>query len=393
MNQRITIHFLFLALACSFGITGLGQQPSPTPPRSTEPNSTPSPKPISEDKQEPIKVNVEEVQIPIAAYDRFGHLDPAVELNDLLILENGLRQEARSLRRVPASVLLLLDTGGDINSAKNIRATREIARNLVSSLSEQDQVSVMQFNGKVELLQDWTSDRSELTHVLDNRLLSGKGAAFSPAIAAAVDQFRSRPRGSRHLVLITDGVETAGTKPGRVEALKRLMASNAVVHVISYTVVSRESTNEAARIVRNRDKSTTPDDAVNSLPPDDHGPVAGGSFQLRQLHKPGGKTFDLDPARRRQIKEYQAAMIEGELMLTSLSKEAGGTIWLPESLDQMITDGSNVARLIDAEYLVTYRPSRAFTSSGEDEVRKVEIVSRRVGLNIISRRSYVARER
>lgn len=393
MNQRITIHFLFLALAFSFGITSLGQQPSPTPPPSTEANSPPSQKPSGEGQQEPIKVNVEEVQIPIAAYDRYGHLDPAVGLNDLLILENGVRQEARSLRRVPASVLLLLDTGGDINAAKNIRATKEIARNLVLSLSEQDQVSVMQFNGKVELLQDWTTDRSQVNHVLDTRLLSGKGAALSPAIAAAVDQFRSQPRGSRHLVLITDGVESASTKPGRVEAIKRLMASNAVVHVISYTVVSRESTNQAARVMSNRDKSITPDDAINSLPPDDHGPVAGGSFQLRQLHKPGGKTFDLDPARRRQIKQYQAAMIEGELMLTSLSSEAGGKIWLPESLDQMIADGAKAARLIDAEYLVTYRPSRAFTSNGEDDVRNVEIVSRRVGLNIISRRSYVARER
>jgi VWFA-related protein len=393
MIQRITIHFFFLALAFSFGITSFGQQPSPTPPRSTEANSPPGQKPSADAQQEPIKINVEEVQIPIAGYDRYGHLDPAVELNDLLILENGLRQEARSLRRVPASVLLLLDTGGDINSAKNIRATREIARRLVSSLGEQDQVSVMQFNGKVELLQDWTTDRSQLTHVLDTRLLSGKGAALSPAIDAAVDQFRSQPRGSRHLVLVTDGVESASTKPGRVEAIKRLMASNAVVHVISYTVVSRESTNEAARIVRNRDKSITPDDAVNSLPPDDHGPTAWGSFQLRQLHKPGGKTFDLDPARRRQIKEYQAAMIEGELMLTSLAREAGGKLWLSESLEQMIADGASVARLIDAEYLVTYKPSRAFTSDGEDEVRKVEIVSRRVGLNIISRRSYVARER
>jgi hypothetical protein len=82
-------------------------------------------------------------------------------------------------------------------------------------------------------------------------------------------------------------------------------------------------------------------------------------------------------------------MIEGELMLTSLSKEAGGNIWLPESLDQMIADGANVARLIDAEYIVTYRPSRALAAANKDEVRRIEIASRRVGLNILSRRSYV----
>ena len=172
MNQRITICALALALAFSFAIPSLGQQPSATPP-----NSPPAGKPAREDQQEPIKVNVEEVQIPIAAFDAYGRLDPAVELNDLLILENGVRQEGRSVRRVPASVLLLLDTGGEINSAKNIRATAEIARNLVASLGQQDQISVIQFNGKVELLQNWTTDKSQVTHVLDTKLLSGKGAA------------------------------------------------------------------------------------------------------------------------------------------------------------------------------------------------------------------------
>jgi VWFA-related protein len=390
MTQRITIRVFFLTLVFGFAITSLGQQPSPTPPSSTPAKSPPSQKP-GDDQQEPIKVSVEEVQIPIAAYDRYGRLDPTVQLNDVLILENGVRQEGRSVRRVPASVLLLLDTGGDINSAKNIRATREIARNLVSSLNQQDQISVMQFNGKVELLQDWTTDRSQATHVLDTMLLSGKGSALSPGLSAAVDQFRSQPIGSRHLVLITDGVETASTKPRRAEAIKHLLASNAVLHVISYRLVSRASIDEALRVVRNRDKSITPDDAFNSLPPDDHGPVVGGSpSRLRQLHKPGGKTFDLDPLRRRQIKQYEEAMIEGELLLTSLSKETGGNISLPESLGQMIDDGAKVAHLIDAEYLVTYRPSRALSTAAKDEIRKVEIVSRRVGLNIVSRRSYVA---
>jgi len=177
-------------------------------------------------------------------------------------------------------------------------------------------------------------------------------------------------------------------------AIKHLLASNAVVHVISYRLVSRASIDEALRVVRNRDKSITPDDAFNSLPPDDHGPVVGGSpSRLRQLHKPGGKTFDLDPLRRRKIKQYEEAMIEGELLLTSLSKETGGNISLPETLDQMIDDGAKVAHRIDSEYLVTYRPSRALSTAAKDEVRKVEIVSRRVGLTIVSRRSYVAVER
>jgi hypothetical protein len=55
----------------------------------------------------------------------------------------------------------------------------------------------------------------------------------------------------------------------------------------------------------------------------------------------------------------------------------------------MIEDGAKVARLVDAEYLVTYRPARPFASADKDEIRRIEIVSRRVGLNIVARRSYV----
>ena len=51
--------------------------------------------------------------------------------------------------------------------------------------------------------------------------------------------------------------------------------------------------------------------------------------------------------------------------------------------------GARAAHLIDAEYVVTYRPSRSLASAEKDEVRRIEIVSRRVGLNIVSRRSYV----
>jgi len=382
--HRIIAYLLVLTLAVMSVTTTLCQQPGATP--SSLP-ATESPK--TQNPQETISVNIEEVRIPIAAYDSYGHLDPTLELNDLLLLENGVPQQLRSLRHVAASVLLLLDTGGEINSIKNIRATKEIAWNLVSALRSQDQISVMQFNTKVELLQNWTADRTKVKHALDTQLLSGKGAALSRAISASVDQFRSQPVGSRHLVLITDGADTAASKPAIEESVRRLLATNAVVHVISYTEISRASTNEAFRIVRNRNKATKRDDLTFSIPaPDEHGPGPSETFQIRQMDKPGGKTFDLDSARRRQIKQYRNAMTESELMLTSVSRETGGNIWLPESFDQMIADAERVARLIDAEYLATYRPGRPLASSPKDEVRRIEVVPRRVGLNIVSRRSY-----
>src|SRR5256885_4560521 len=63
-----------------------------------------------------------------------------------------------SIRRIPASVLLLLDTGGFRNPAMKTNATRDLAIRLVSRLRSGDQVAALQFGGKVELIQSWTAE-------------------------------------------------------------------------------------------------------------------------------------------------------------------------------------------------------------------------------------------
>jgi hypothetical protein len=333
--------------------------------------------------QDRLRIVIEEVQLSVAAYDQYGHFDPSLTIDDLLVLEDGIPQQVRSVRPIPANVALLLDTGGEINRAKNIRTTREIAKNLVSALNRQDQVSVLQISDKVELLQDWTRDFKHVAQVLDTKLLAGKRAHLSDGLVAAASQFGELPIGSRHLVLVTDGVETPGGKFDRTEALKRVAASAAVVHVISYTTVSREATKNSRRILSKRDKSTVPDEVVNTLPPD------RGFEQLRRLHQPGGVTLNIDPARLRRVREYERAMSDSESQLTSLCIESGGHMWLPESFEEMSGDGTKAARLIDAEYVVTYKPTRAVSSAPEGEIRRIEVVSRRVGLTVVSQRKYI----
>ena len=97
MNRRIAITALILAFTLSAAISSLAQQPSPTPLTSTPTDAKPAAKPNGEDQQEPVKVTIEEVQIPVTAFDVYGHLDPTLGLNDLLILENGVRVRVGNL--------------------------------------------------------------------------------------------------------------------------------------------------------------------------------------------------------------------------------------------------------------------------------------------------------
>jgi len=82
----------------------LRPQPSPTPPIESK-----------SEGQEPVRVFTEEVRLSVAATDQYGHYDPSLEVDDVLVLEDSQPQQIRSVRHVPANVLLILDTGGDGN--------------------------------------------------------------------------------------------------------------------------------------------------------------------------------------------------------------------------------------------------------------------------------------
>ena len=82
-------------------------------------------------------------------------------------------------------------------------------------------------------------------------------------------------------------------------------------------------------------------------------------------------------------------MKRGEQRLKSLADETGGRILTPDTTDEMIAEGAGVAREIDSQYVVTYRPKRPLRNASATEYRKIYVGARRVGLNLRARRGYV----
>ena len=388
----IRISSLLISTAITLILAGLpsavAQQKTPTtPPKSeTKPSGSPKPTPTNQpitEEQEPIRISTEEVQLSVAAFDNTGRLDPDLQRDDVLVLEDGVPQEIRSARRIPANILLLLDTGGELNSAKRVSVTREVAKTVVNSLALGDQISIMQFNSKIELLADWTSDRKSLLEVLQSKLLSAKRALLFDALAEAAKRFTMSDRLNRHLVLITDGVHTGTERLDRTTVMQQLAAANVAVHVLSYTMVSQQAMKRDLRRTRKRDKSLVPEDAVASLPDDIR------LNTMKQVQKPGGIIVDLDSKRRRQLKDYQNALRVSQPQLQQLAEDTGGGIWLPESVEIMIDGGREAARLIDSAYVITYRPRRPLADAPVGEARRIEIASRKVGLQLMTRRQYI----
>jgi hypothetical protein len=92
---------------------------------------------------------------------------------------------------------------------------------------------------------------------------------------------------------------------------------------------------------------------------------------------------------RRLRKAYETDVKKSQQTLTSLADETGGTIFLPKTDDEMLSEADKVTRDIGSDYVITYRPTRALAEARPNEYRKVQVASRRVGLTLRSRRGYV----
>jgi VWFA-related protein len=372
MSSRRRLFLAALVFSGLVGANSYGQSVTPAP--RIIPAASPTPPPPIGEPQDTVRVSTEEVRIPIFAYDEYGHFDPTLELNDILVLEDGVPQEIKSLERVGGSILLLLCTSGDANPAMRTNMTRDIALNLVSHLRPGDRISLLQFTSRVELIQDWTDDKSLVEHALNWKLHSGRGTRLIPAITRAAAELQRQPFGNRHVVIIGDGVdlpawadykemmaalspparEVEAARAAMTEAIRQLVETRATVHVISYQ-------DFAAEVFAGRQEKS------------------GG----------GGGGIRFDPQMRRLKKAYQSAMEKSGERFDQLVQESGGQLLAGKSADEMVKNGAEVARDIGAQYVATYKPKRPLDSALPGERRELTVVSRRVGLRLRSRRGYV----
>jgi len=364
---------LLLAVASCCAAQSLPQTPS-------SPQS-----PARVEQQTPIRVLTEEVIVPIVAYDERFRFDPTLEMQDLLLLEDGTPQEIKSLRRIPASVLLLLDTAGELNPVMKTNLTRDVALRLVSQLRAGDSVAAIQFGGRVDSIQGWTTDRKAVAPTLKTKLFSGKGARLAQVLNAASEQLREVPMGSRHVVLITDGTDSSGDRAALTQAVKSLLAVQATVHVISYTVWGRKDLDRLHSkylvSIRAEKRKSIQDIADEILPTES------------SLNEKLGRTVYLEIENDFRLwwlkRKYRNSLKKNEEWLTALARESGGLILLPKSTEEIIRQADEVARDIDSQYVVSYKPKRSIASATKEEYRRIEVASRRAGLQLRTRRGYV----
>jgi VWFA-related protein len=340
---------LFVAFAC------VAQQPAAMP------ATTPTP---AQDEQEPVKVYTQEVRLPVVAYDDHERFDPTLSTDDVLVLEDGVPQVVKSVRRVPASILLVLDMANQAAGIRDSETVREASLRIVSALREGDRFAIIQNAGRhVELLLDWTTDRAAVEHAIKTKYFSGNRSRLAECLDAAAVKLKEQPVGDTHAVIFTSGLESQSRDSIRSEqlpkeAMQRLTETQASVHVFGFAAIVQD-------YVKGR-------------------PIVGigGTGKTVRL------TMDVDFEMRRWFKNFARATKQREEQLRALARETGGRVLLPADSGEIISLAEKVARDIGAQYVVTYSPKRPFDSA-KGERRKAEALSRKIGLQLFSLREVV----
>jgi VWFA-related protein len=371
MDTKLAVRmFGLLALSFALGYSALAQanQYKIIPPKSQD--------------DETERVLTEEIKLNVVVKNDFGHFDPSILPQDLMVVEGRTPHTIESLRHVPASVLIVLDTGGELRLAKNLGTTRAVASSLIQALSNENSFALMQYSDKPEILTEWTKDKKQVLQTLMTKTNFGKRSRFVEAMNLSAKFLNNRPNENRHLVLITDGTDSSSNLNERQAALKTLLAANVSVHILSYTGLEQKENAGRSVMIRSGEARTprrTPDEHKMTLPQ----PVQ----DLMNLPRLG--SINTDRQMLKVAKQRQQALRDSQKELETLANETGGVIFLPADLKEMPAEARELAGVIDSNYVLTYVPKRPLASSPVGEVREIGVVPRRLGIVVEARRKFI----
>lgn len=362
--RTLTIGSAFVLLAALHAAAQSGrvqQAPSPTP-------------------DDTVRIHTEEIKLNVLAFDENGRFFSDVTPNDIVITENNILHQPESVRRVPANVLIVMDTGGELRLVKALDRTRAVANALVKALRPGDSVAVMQYSDKAEVLRQWTDDKQAALDAI-KRSNFGRRSMFVDALKLAADVLARSWLDNKHLVLITDGTDSLSRSSARFEVFQRLLATDVSIHVLSYTALEANAVEPRTKATSNTPpRSALPDEVVNQLPND---------VKIANQRPKVGPTINLDRKLLRTMRNRKSDLDVAEQQLEKVAADSNGEFILPLTTDEMVDKAALVARMIDATYVVTYTPKIPVTETRGIAERNIQVTSKRPGLDVVARRRLV----
>ena len=285
-----------------------------------------------------ISVITTEIMLPVTVRDGNGTLVSELTRNDFRVFEDDRPQPLSdfALRQVPVDVVLMVDASSSV--ASNLDEFRRAAEGFAGRLAADDRISLIKFDDRVELLQDWTKSRFQLRRALA-RVEPGMFTRFNDALLlAARDQFSKASKSRRAVIVLTDGIDSGRGTSDLETAFQALMHAQVTVYVVSNSEISRAT------------KRAELDSLMN-----------GSNARFNQL-------------RIDDLREGLRVLDVSEHNLAQLTSATGGRLYKPTSFNALDSTYAEVADELRHQYGLYYTPLNKTRDGGFRRVR-VETVN------------------
>jgi VWFA-related protein len=286
-----------------------------------------------------IRVESSIVRLNVGVVDQKGRPITSLSRENFTIYEDGVKQNIINFEPTvaPFSVVMILDMSG---STLGFRETiRQSAFRFVDALAPDDRIAVIEFYDKVNLRNDFTTDRK----IIGNSIVAANGRGKTQlykALDVALEKLSREGKRRKAIIVLTDGVDSPVRDSDRafLEKYKEAEISTAL----------KPETNEA--LIRVLGKSDA--QGVTIYP----------------LTLPTGDPFKLADPTPIQIALFSAARNR----LQILADRTGGTLNTINRLEEMGRLYAAIAADVRALYTVEYQPTNTKRDGKWREI-KIEV--------------------
>lgn len=155
---------------------------------------------------------VDVIRVSVSVTDDKDRYVSGLSEGEFAVFEDGVRQDLSFFTRdaLPLSVSLLLDCSASME--QKIRTAQEAGVRFVRALRPEDEAQIVQFNDRVRVLEDWTSDIPALEAALRSTRPSGATVLYNAVYVTLRElKLQGSPQTPRRraIVLLSDGEDTA----------------------------------------------------------------------------------------------------------------------------------------------------------------------------------------
>jgi VWFA-related protein len=385
--MKISPYFAFtapLALATCFAAPALAQSPS-------DARATSSDQPVAT-----LKVQANEVLLPVTVRDRKGNLVTNLTAADFTLTEDNRPQVIKSFSiqsDLPFLSGLLVDTSRSVSGAMdNERAAAGKFVDLMlpadpKNAKEGDQAFLIHFDREVELLEDFTNARDKLHRELTEMgpttaehnnpsgpetgdenggsgghggIHGGGGTQLYDAIYLASDELMKTKQGRKALIVFSDGVDR-GSKETMSESIDAADHANLSIYTIYFKGEQERS--------------------ESGFPGGHHGgmgggwPGGGGGYPGGGYPGGGGQR----PTRQEQV--------DGRKIMADLATRTGGRYFEAKKKDSLEDIYNQIAQELHGQYLLSYTPDK---TEDDGAYHKISLKPKKDDYIVITREGYYA---